>query len=149
MLLQDLLEARGMAVQFIAGDLAVLDAISLMAEGKISALVVAHDDQPIGIFTERDIMRCHVNHGDRPISQVMVQQVMTNKLFIAECTEEISKVMPVMLQMDIRHLPVAKDGRIVGIIPLRELVQHHVSSLDAELRYLQDYIADLQEAGRD
>ena len=149
MRLQDLLEARGMPVRFIAGDLTVLDAIDLMAEGKITALIVAQADQPIGIFTERDIMRCHLNHRDKPISQVMVQQVMTNKLFIAESTEEISKVMPIMLQMDIRHLPVAEDGRIVGIIPLRELVQHHVSSLDAALQYLQDYIADLQEAGRD
>ena len=149
MLLQDLLEARGMAVRFIAGDLTVLDAIDLMTEGKTTALIVAQAGQPIGIFTERDIMRCHLNHRDKPISRVMVRQVMTNKLFIAESTEEISKVMPIMLQMDIRHLPVAEDGRIVGIIPFRELVQHHVSSLDAELQYLQDYITDLQEAGRD
>ena len=149
MRLQELLDATAMPVHFIPGDLTVEAAIDLMTESHTSVLIVAREDKPIGIFTERDIMRYHVNHRDRPLSQVSVQQVMTDKLIVAECNEEISKAVPMMLQMDIRHLPVLKDGRILGIIPFRDLVKHHVSSLLAELQYLQDYIADLQEAGRD
>lgn len=149
MRLQDLPDAGGMSVHFVSGDLSVEGAIDLMAQSRAGALIIAHQDQPVGIFTERDVMRCHANYRGRPISQVMVRQVMTNRLFVAESTEKVSEALSTMLQMDIHHLPVAEGGRITRIIPLREIVQHHVASLNAELRYLHDYLADLQEAGQD
>jgi IMP dehydrogenase len=58
--------------------------------------------------------------------------------------------MSMMIQTDIRHLPViGQGGKLAGMLSIRDLVQQQVGSLTAELHYLQDYIADLQEAGQD
>jgi IMP dehydrogenase len=74
---------------------------------------------------------------------------MTRQLVVAEPDEELSEAMATMLQADIKHLPVVSEGRIVGILTLAALVRRQIGNLTAELHYLQDYISDLHEAGRD
>lgn len=149
MQIRRLLQDRGMAVHAVSSDLTVQDAIRWMAEKKTSALIVTQADKPLGIFTERDVMRCHLDHSEGAISQLSIQQVMTNKLIVAEPHDEIHRMISLMLQTDIRHLPVEEEGRIIGILHIRDLVQHCIASLTAELEHLQQYIADLQDAARD
>lgn len=149
MRVQELLEDKGMAVHTIPGDFTVGEAISFMLGKNTSALIVAQDEQPMGIFTERDVIRCHLRHGETTISELNIQQAMTNKLIVAEPNDDIDKALSLMIQMDIRHLPVTQAGRIIGMLSIRDLTQHYITSLTAELEYLQEYIADLQEAGRD
>jgi signal-transduction protein with cAMP-binding, CBS, and nucleotidyltransferase domain len=149
MRVRELLQDKGMALHIIPGDFTVREAISFMGGKNTSALIVAQGDQPMGIFTERDVIRCHLKHGEGAISEVNIQQAMTNKLIVAEPNDQIDKTLSLMIQTDIRHLPVTEDGKIIGMLSIRDLIQHYITSLTAELKYLQDYIADLQEAGRD
>lgn len=149
MRVRELLQDKGMALHIIPGDFTVREAISFMGGKNTSALIVAQGDQPMGIFTERDVIRCHLKHGEGAISEVNIQQAMTNKLIVAEPNDQIDKTLSLMIQTDIRHLPVTEDGKIIGMLTIRDLIQHYITSLTAELKYLQDYIADLQEAGRD
>lgn len=149
MRVRELLQDKGMALHIIPGDFTVREAISFMGGKNTSALIVAQGDQPMGIFTERDVIRCHLNHGEGAIAEVNIQQAMTNKLIVAEPNDQIDKTLSLMIQTDIRHLPVTEDGKIIGMLTIRDLIQHYITSLTAELKYLQDYIADLQEAGRD
>lgn len=149
MRVKELLRGKGMAVHVIPGDFSVREAIDFMAAKNTGALIVARGDEPLGIFTERDVMRCHLRHGEKAISEINIQHAMTEKLIVAEPDDRIDKAISLMIQTDIRHLPVAEDGRIVGMLTSRDLIQHYITSLTAELKYLTDYIADLQEAGRD
>ncbi len=149
MYVKELLDQKGRQVYTIAGDRSVDDAIREMTEKKVSALIVGSESHPEGIFTERDVVRCYVKHQGKPFQDIKVREAMTNKLIVADLDDEIDATMSMMIQTDIRHLPVLTDGRVVGMLSIRDLVQHQVGSLTTELHYLQDYIADLQDANID
>ena len=149
MRVQELLDEKGREVCTLPGDRTVEDAINLMTDKKISAVMIMEEEHPIGIFTERDVIRCHVRYREKPFAEIKLNEVMTNKLIVAELQDEIRAAMSMMIRMDIRHLPVVKEGKIIGMLSIRDLVQRQVESLTAELHYLQEYISDLQDAGRD
>lgn len=147
--LNELLAQKGFNVHCLPAETSVENALRLMDEKQASAVIITQGDVPLGIFTERDIMRCHVAHSSRSIATISVQEVMTNKLIVAEAHEKIGDALSMMIQIDISHLPVAKDGKIVGLLSFRDIAQQHFHSLVAELEHLQDYIADLHEACKD
>lgn len=149
MLVQELLADRKQEVFTITPDQTVEDAITEMALNKASALIVIEDDYPVGIFAERDVLRCHLKEKGKSFNQVKVKDAMTNKLISAKPEEEISTAVNVMLKADIRHLPVLKHKKIIGMLTINDLVEHHISILNAELQHLQGYLADLHDAGKD
>lgn len=146
MRVKELLDHKGHEIHTIGADFTVEDAIRKLTEKKISALIVTAEDRPEGIFTERDVVRCYVKFNGKPFAEIQIREAMTNKLIIAEPDDEISAVMAMMIQTDIRHLPVIQEGRLIGLLSIRDLVHQQVGSLTTELHYLQDYISDLQEA---
>lgn len=149
MLIQDLLANKGREAKTITADRSVETAIDMLAEENTRALIVTDNERPVGIFTERDVLRCHVRDRSRTFSEVGVGEAMTNKLIVAEPEETIETAMATMIQADIRHLPVVRGERIVGMLTITDLVRQHLGDLKAELHYLQDYISDLQDASRD
>ncbi|MGD8764695.1 MAG: CBS domain-containing protein, partial [Desulfobacteraceae bacterium] len=62
---------------------------------------------------------------------------------------EIGTAVSIMLKADIRHLPVLKHKKVIGMLTINDLVEHQISILDAELQHLQGYLADLHDAGKD
>ncbi|MDY0040445.1 MAG: CBS domain-containing protein, partial [Desulforhabdus sp.] len=138
MRVKDLLQEKGMTVHTVPGDFSVLEAINFMAGENTSALIVARGGHPLGIFTERDVMRCHLKHGEKAISEVNIQQAMTDKLIVAAPDDPVDKTLSLMIQTDIRHLPVAEEGKIIGMLSIRALFQHYMTSLSAELESLTD-----------
>lgn len=149
MRLRQLLRDEGQTVPSIAHDGTVAEAIDRMVEQQTTALIVMKDDQPVGIFTERDVLRCCSGNRHRGFGAIGVSDAMTNKLIVAKEDDEISASLQMMLQTDIKHLPVAVEGKIIAMFSLQTLVHQHIESLTEELVYLQDYIADLQNAGQD
>jgi IMP dehydrogenase len=147
MRIQDLLKQKGQAVQTIVGEKTVEDAISKLTQEKVGALIVIEDNHPVGIFAERDVLRCHLQ--GKTFADVKVRDAMTNKLIVAEPEEEIETAMATMIQADIRHLPVLKNQKIIGMLTMSDLVKQQIGDLKAELHYLQDYISDLQDASQD
>ena len=83
------------------------------------------------------------------LSDVAVQNAMTGNLIAADPEDEISRVMAVMIKADIKHLPVIKAGKLIGMLALNDLIEHRIDSLTEENHQLKDYIDALHEAGPD
>jgi IMP dehydrogenase len=143
------MKRKSRAVHTIAAGQTVEDAIVRMTEQKISALIVMDGAMPAGIFTERDVLRCHVAWRSRRFREMPLSEAMTDKLIVARPDDLVSSAMAMMIKADIRHLPVVQDRKIEGMLTISDLVKHHVGELTAELHYLQEYITDLQDAVQD
>ena len=133
----------------IAQEQTVEQALKMMLAYSVSALLVKTKDGMHGIFTERDLVRCHILFPEKTIDQIPVKDVMTSQLLVSEPEDTIDAAMGMMIQAKIRHLPVVADGQINGMLNLEDLVKKHVGHLNQELHYLKDYISDLQEAAID
>ncbi|HCY88066.1 MAG TPA: CBS domain-containing protein [Desulfobacteraceae bacterium] len=127
----------------------VADALALMSGASAVIVMDAAANRPAGIFTERDLVRCHTRFPDKPLSHVVLEQVMTENLIVAEPEDSVDDAMAMMMRGRIRHLPVVENQQITGIIALEDLVKAHVGALTRELHYLKDYITDLQDAAHD
>jgi len=149
MRVRDVMAGKSRAVHTIAAGQTAEDAIVRMTEQQTSAMIVMDGDMPVGIFTERDVLRCHVTWRNRLFREMPLHEAMTANLIVAQLDDLVSSAMAMMIKADIRHLPVVRDGRIDGMLTISDLVKHHVGELTAELHYLQEYITDLQDAVHD
>lgn len=149
MRVHDVMKQTRRMVHTIPVDRTAEDAIVQMTEKRTSALIVMDGEKPVGIFTERDVLRCHVAWRGRLFREMPLGEAMVDKLIVAQPEDLVSGAMAMMIQADIRHLPVVEDRRISGMLAITDLVKHHVGQLTAELHYLQEYITDLQDAVQD
>lgn len=149
MKVKDLLKEYSGSCHSIQQDQTVEQALKLMSGYSVSALVVMTEGDSQGIFTERDLVRCHLIFPDKRINDIPVKDVMTSRLVVAETEDTIEEAMGMMMKAKIRHLPVVSDGKIKGMLNLEDLVKKHVTVLTRELHYLKDYITDLQDAAHD
>ena len=119
----------------------VEDAIHSMQGRNISALVIADHGRPVGIFTERDVLRCYVATRRQELREVPLREAMTTNLVVAELEDDLSEIMAVMTDRNIRHLPVVDKGALIGMLSVRDVIQSQVQKLTSEIHYLKDYIA--------
>lgn len=140
MKVKGLLETKSKEVVSInAGD-SVENAIRLMHGKKISAVMVNDGDRTIGIFTERDVVRCYISKEGKNFGEIPVKDAMTTNLIVAEQDDDISNIMSVMIEKNIRHLPVIEKGKVIGMLSIRDIIQTQVGKLTSEIHYLRDYI---------
>ena len=144
-----LLKDKARTVLKIASNQTVDDAIRLMASGKVSALLVTENDQPAGIFSERDVVRTYLRNKATAFSEIILENAMTRDLMVAESQDAVIAVMGRMITADITHLPVMEEKKIVAMLTLKDLMAHQIEVLSDEIHQLKDYIADLHEAGQD
>jgi len=149
MKVKDLLKADNTSFITIEQDRTVDHALKLMFAHIVSALVVMTGNTSSGIFTEKDLVRCHILFPDKELSTIPIREVMTSKLIVAEPEDTIDGAMGMMIKAKIRHLPVVAEGQIKSMLCLEDLVKKHVGALTQELHYLKDYISDLQDAAHD
>lgn len=149
MRVKDLLKEGKGSFHTLEGEKNVGQAIGLMSGYNLSGLLVTDKDVPKGIFTEQDLLRCHLLFPHQDIHTILVKEVMTSTLIVAEPDETIDDAMGIMIKAGIRHLPVVGQGKIMGMLCLTDLVKAHVGALTQELHYLKDYISDLQDAAHD
>jgi IMP dehydrogenase len=149
MKVHELLPRISRPVYTLNGDQSVDDAINLMTAKKTSALIITEADHPVGIFAERDVFRAHIRDKAAAFSDILLKDAMTPKLLTAKMEDEVSAVMTMMIQADIKHMPVIKENEIVGLLTLADLIEHQINMLTEELRHLRDYIEDLHHAGQD
>ncbi len=140
MTVKELIATKGKDVVSIEADSTVEDAIRAMNHRKISALIVTEDGKTAGIFTERDVVRSYVASDGNPFNVMLVRETMTKDLIVAEPDDELCDTMSVMVQEGIRHLPVSSNGKIIGMLSIRDIVQTQIGSLRAEIHHLKDYI---------
>jgi CBS domain-containing protein len=135
-----LLHAKGHEVLSISPDASVLEAISLMAEKGIGALVVMQDDALIGVVTERDYARKVILKG-RSSRSTPVRDIMTADVTTTTGDQTIETCMNTMMDERIRHLPVLDGDRVVGIISIGDLVKAIIADQQQAIEQLEHYIS--------
>jgi CBS domain-containing protein len=136
---QHLIEAKGSEVISIAPDAPVIEAVRLMAERHIGAVVVMDGERLVGICSERDYARKVVLQGrssaDTPVAAIMTPEVVTVRLL-----DTVERCMQVVTERRVRHLPVVEGGRVVGLVSIGDLVKAVIEDQRLELDQLQRYI---------
>ncbi|MGC2063190.1 MAG: CBS domain-containing protein [Thermodesulfovibrionales bacterium] len=124
-------------------DRTVADAVSILVEKEIGALVVVDSDgKPVGMFTERDVLKCWTRKAERHFKDIRVSEVMTTNLIIVEADDDLCYVTTIMIKNRIRHLPIIEKNKIIAMLSIRDVVKAQVTDLRAENHYLKDYISD-------
>jgi CBS domain-containing protein len=135
-----LLDAKGRDVVSIAPDASVLDAIRLMSDKGIGALVVMNGNSLAGIVTERDYARKVILKG-RASDATRVSEIMTVDVVTTTGTESVEKCMNTVTDKRIRHLPVVEGGKVCGIISIGDLVKAIISDQQQAIEQLEQYIS--------
>lgn len=138
--IRDILGRKGKTVLTSKSSASVLEAISLMSQANIGALVIQDDDQPCGIFTERDYLRKIALKG-KSSSTTALYDVMSSPLITVPAADTPEAAMEIMTTCRCRHLIVTEGEKMVGIISLGDLVKHLLQEKEAEVEHLAQYIA--------
>jgi len=141
MKVQDLLDAKGKKIVSIDADSSVEDAIRTMNTRKISAVIVTDQGKTCGIFTERDVVRCYISTGGKSFKDIKVREAMVTDLIVAVPDDDVNDIAVIMVEKNIRHLPVIGNNKVVGMLSIRDIIQTHVKKLTSEIHYLKDYIS--------
>jgi len=136
----DILTVKGDMVLCVDPSESVLDAISLMAEVNIGAVLVKRDGAICGIFTERDYLQKIVLQN-RASSDTPVSDVMSKPVISARPDDSIESCMEVMTNCRCRHLPIVEGDELLGIVSIGDLVKTVVEDQQAQIDQLNQYIA--------
>ncbi|MFN3842037.1 MAG: CBS domain-containing protein [Rehaibacterium terrae] len=137
---RQLLEEKERRLIAIAPEAAVLDAIRLMAEHGIGAVLVMEGGRLVGILSERDYARKVILQG-RSSSSTTVREVMTAPVVTVTPDHSSDTCMQLVTHERIRHLPVVEDGRVVGVVSIGDLVKAVIEDQQEEIQHLHRYIA--------
>ena len=127
-------------IHAVPPDATVLDALRLMADKNIGAVLVMSAGVLHGIFSERDYAR-KVVLKDRNSKETPVGDVMTAKLVTVSPTNTVEECMALMDERHVRHLPVLSEGQVVGVISIRAVVQAVLAEQRHTIRHLENYIS--------
>jgi CBS domain-containing protein len=134
-----ILEKKGGMVLSVAASETVFDAISLMAEVNIGAVLVQENDNISGIFTERDYLQ-RVALKSMSSKETKVSEVMTHPVISAEPDDSVQQCMETMTTCHCRHLPIVENGKLLGIVSIGDLVKTMLDEKQAEVEKLNEYI---------
>jgi len=141
MTVKAILEAKGHDVVTLGPNEKLSEAIRLLAERRIGALVVTNGDRKIvGILSERDIVRTIGKEGASALDFI-VRDVMTPKVNICNEHHTVNEVMEIMTRGRFRHLPVEKNGQLDGIISIGDVVKRRIEDVEREAENIRSYIA--------
>ena len=137
--IRQLLQAKGNRIFTIGPDARVFDALRLMAEKDVGALVVMDGDRLAGIISERDYARKVTLHGKSP-HEIQVREIMTGKVITVEPGQTVEECMALMTNKRIRHLPVTDGGQLIGLLSIGDLVKEVIADQEQTIRQLESYI---------
>jgi len=136
---RQLLDRKGRQVFAIAPGAAVLDAIRLMAERHVGALLVMEGETLRGIVSERDYARKVILMG-RSSADTPVRDIMTAAVITVEPETPVEKCMQIMTERRVRHLPVIEGGHVAGMISIGDLVKAVIAEQQQHIEQLESYI---------
>lgn len=135
-----LLERKGRQIHSVTPAATVLDAIALMSEKSIGAVLVIEGQKLHGIMSERDYTRKVILQG-RSSKDTCVEEIMTREVVVAPPEMTVEDAMRLMTGNRIRHLPVSAGGDIIGIVSIGDLVKWVISTQEETITHLRHYIA--------
>lgn len=138
-LLSQLLDGKGHAVYSVAPGASVIDAIRSMADKHVGALLVMENQQLVGIVSERDYARKVILLG-RSSSTTAVREIMSSPVFSIGPDQTVDDAMRLMTERRIRHLPVLRGGKVVGVLSIGDLVKYVIEEQQHTIEDLRSYI---------
>jgi CBS domain-containing protein len=137
---QELLNLKGHAIWSIPPRTTAYEALEILADKNIGALLVVEEEKLVGIFSERDYARKVILKGksskDTPVSELMTADVLT-----ASPADSLDRCLKVMTDYHIRHLPVLDAGRLAGVLTIGDVIKYIISHQQQTIQNLEEYIA--------
>ena len=134
-----ILESKGSQIVSVKPDDKLSEAVRLLADKRIGAVLVMQGTRVDGILSERDIVRVLAERGgavlDEPVSAIMTRKVTT-----CGRADTVAVLMEKMTIGKFRHLPVVEEGRVIGLVSIGDIVKHRVMEYENEQEALRDYI---------
>jgi CBS domain-containing protein len=141
MRVSNLLATKGRDVATISQERTVADALQVLKERSIGALVVTGPTPPlVGIFSERDVVRALATRGEAAL-QAQVAELMSSDVTTCDETTTVIDLMGMMTERRIRHVPVISEGRLVGMVSIGDVVKARFDELEHEKKDLLDYVS--------
>ena len=137
--IKQLLHAKGTDVWSVGPDALVYEALQLMAEKQVGALVVLEGDRVVGIISERDYAR-NVILKDRSSRETLVREIMSTRVVFAEPHHTVEEGLALMTNKRIRHLPVMDGERLIGVVSIGDLVKAIINEQRSLIDQLERYI---------
>ncbi len=138
--IRQLLKAKGHEVWAISPDATVYEALEMMADKDVGALLVMEGDRLVGIFSERDYARRCILRNRRS-KETRVRELMTQDVITITPSATIDEAMEVMTRHRIRHLPVVENGKVVGVVSIGDIVKTVIENQQHMISHLEGYIA--------
>jgi CBS domain-containing protein len=137
---RQILDQKGTGVHSVEPNVSVFEALSVMAQHDIGAVVVIENGRLAGIFTERDYARKLALKG-LSSKNATVGELMTPNVCTVTPSQTVDNVMNIMTQNRFRHLPVVDHGKIAGIVTIGDVVKSIIVQQEATISHLSNYIA--------
>jgi CBS domain-containing protein len=138
---ESILEKKGTEVSTIAPEANIKRAADWLRAKNVGALVVTSNDAILGMVSERDIVRAFSQYGES-VASMQVKDIMTHGLITASLGDDLAHLMHLMTRHHVRHMPVVRDRKLVGIVSIGDVVKHRLDDLELEASVLRDvYIA--------
>lgn len=136
----DVIRSKGDVIHSISPTESVLDAVHKMNQFKIGCLMVMQNDQVMGIFTERDVLRRIIGEG-RNVADVTVGEVMTSEVVCCRPETDLDDVSAIMKTRRVRHVPVCDDdGKLYGVVSIGDVNAFHATNQEQTIHFLNEYI---------
>ncbi len=136
---RQILTVKGHQIWTISKDATVLDALKIMAQKRISSVIVMDGDKIAGIFTERDFAQ-KVGVRDVLPSSVKVAEVMSPDLLTVNLETSVNQCMSIITNSRIRHLPVMEGDQLVGLVSIGDIVKDVIEELEFMVKQLENYV---------
>jgi len=137
---RNILQYKSQSIYSVDPDTSVLDALKIMMDKNISALLVMEGSELKGIFTERDYARKIILQG-KSSKETKIKEVMTASLEVINLNSSIDHCMQIMTDKHIRHLPIVDNGKVSGMISIGDLVKFVINDQKQTIEQLQSYIS--------
>jgi|SRR5687768_8072616 len=140
MKVKDILKTKGNTVLSVTPDTLIFDALYLMSEKNVGALLVMENEKLVGIFSERDYARKIILKG-RTSLDTEVSEIMTEDVFTVTPEETIDQCMMIMSGKRFRHLPVVQGSKVVGVISIGDVVKFIIEEQETVIEHFKVYIS--------
>jgi len=137
---RDLVRTKGSQIFSVKPEATVLEALKLMSEKNTGAAMVMDGNKVVGILSERDCVR-KVELAGKTVKNTKVSEIMTSKVLYVEAGQSLEECMAIMIEKNIRHLPVYENGSLLGLISVRDVLKQVVDYQKFMISHLEHYIA--------
>jgi len=138
--INEILHHKGTAVWSVKPDATVFEAIQLMSDKNVGALLVMEGEQLVGLISERDYTRKVALRG-KSSKELKVREILAGNLVTATPAHTVESCLHLMTDHRVRHLPVLEAGKVAGVVSIGDLVNWVISAQDTTIRQLETYIS--------